>query len=435
MAVTGIKIIWLTIVLAGSVYLQYRWKKTNIPEHLLDHPIRVHQDFVNEQMAEELLNMVKKVKSFPTNANDLTHLNRTYEHIGEAEPILANGSCRSSFLIPSKDRKECVLPSRFDIAYHFMKYGGIDGLKEKYEMLATRMLTFGRYIFDLDDYKIMKDVFTSPKFLKDAVEVCPPNKQVLDPFQYHLIIQIPGQTIPIHLDAPYFTDASRFQYPVWLLVIMVASDLYRDNFIDQIQVVMNLHTWNSTKKGGQFAYYPKNDIRPTYVQPFPRSATIVDGAKTIHAATLYKQKNTPPILPKSADNVLEYVGNDSWTLFSNKNPLRSYKTKDLRITVVYRARCFESEAKKEAYKKWFTTAEKHEVRPVQEILNELKTELSKRKNIPVSDLDGISAVELAIMFVEEFIRYPLPGKAMIPYNYCVLDTMFPFLKQFLSFIC
>lgn len=76
-----------------------------------------------------------------------------------------------------------------------MKYGGIDGLKEKYEMLATRMLSFGRYIFDLDDYKVMKDVFTSPKFLRDAVEICPPNKQVLDPFQYHLIIQVLSEVL------------------------------------------------------------------------------------------------------------------------------------------------------------------------------------------------------------------------------------------------
>ena len=53
----------------------------------------------------------------------------------------------------------------------------------------------------------------------------------------------------------------------------------------------------------------------------------------------------------------------------------------------------------------------------------------------VSDLNKIPAVELAIMFIEEFIKYPLPAKALIPYNYCVLDTIYPFLKKYLNYIC
>uniref|UniRef100_A0AC35F934 Uncharacterized protein n=1 Tax=Panagrolaimus sp. PS1159 TaxID=55785 RepID=A0AC35F934_9BILA len=316
-----LKLIWLTIVLFISVGVQWKWKTANIPAHLLHHPMAFHENFVSEKLGKELLSLVESVKNFPTNANDLVYYNRTYEHIGEVEKRLENGECPSSYLVPNKDGTKCVFPGRFDVAYHYMKFGGIDGLKERYETLASRMQSFGRYIFELDKYPVMKEIFTSQKFLKDAKEVCPKNKQILDPFQYHLIIQVPGQVVPVHLDAPLFTDASRFQYPVWLLVAMTGSGLYKEKFVDQIQVVINLHEWNNTKLGGQFAYYPNNTVKPIFVQPLPRSATIMDGAKTIHATNLYKPKVKPPMLPKNAFNVLEYIGDDVWIVKSDDNEI------------------------------------------------------------------------------------------------------------------
>ena len=66
-----------------------------------------------------------------------------------------------------------------------------------------------------------------------------------------------------------------------------------------------------------------NTIKPIYVQPLPRSATIMDGAKTIHAASLYKAKIKPPFLPKNAFNVLEYIGDERWVVTSNDEEIRT----------------------------------------------------------------------------------------------------------------
>uniref|UniRef100_A0A914DUT2 Sulfite exporter TauE/SafE family protein n=1 Tax=Acrobeloides nanus TaxID=290746 RepID=A0A914DUT2_9BILA len=219
------------------------------------------------------------MKVFPTNAQDLQFYNTTYEHIGEAEPFDPNFGCSSPYLAPNVARTKCILPCRFDLAKHFMTHGGVDGLKEKYEMLATRMQSFGRYIFNISHHPVLEKLFESEAFIKSAKKICPLHKQILDPFQYHFIIQIPGQVLPVHLDAAIFEHASRFQYPTWLPVVMVGAGLHKDKFIDQVQGVAYLHEWNDTSFGGHLAYYTENSNKPSIEIPYPRGVGFMDGQK------------------------------------------------------------------------------------------------------------------------------------------------------------
>jgi hypothetical protein len=53
----------------------------------------------------------------------------------------------------------------------------------------------------------------------------------------------------------------------------------------------------------------------------------------------------PPTLSKDALNVLSYQNDDNWILTSTDKPdTYKFKTDDLRMSVVYRARCFKDEA-------------------------------------------------------------------------------------------
>lgn len=112
-----------------------------------------------------------------------------------------------------------------------------------------------------------------------------------------------------------------------------------------------------------------------------------------------------------------------------------YKTDDLRITVVYRAKCFENEQKRDAYNQWYQTATPHQVQHVNEIVDELKDELAKRRGIDRKGLDELEVVDLAAAFIEEFISYPLPAKAIMPYNYCILIKTHPITEPFLRYLC
>eukprot|EP01034_Spumella_vulgaris_P035949 gene35949-44329_t len=118
---------------------------------------------------------------------------------------------------------------------------------------------------------------------------------------YNYIVQVPGQTVAFHLDSPSFWGATRFNFPQWLIVSMVFSGLFQDKFVNQIQVVGYLHEWtaspNDTSIGGEVVYY-ENETAIHAVQPIPRSGTLVDGTKVLHAAKVYHPDVKPPVMNK-----------------------------------------------------------------------------------------------------------------------------------------
>mgnify|MGYP000310640756 CR=1 FL=1 len=52
-----------------------------------------------------------------------------------------------------------------------------------------------------------------------------------------LTTHLPGQETPTHYDLPYFSDISRKTAPVWLLVAMGQSGLWKNKEINQVQGV------------------------------------------------------------------------------------------------------------------------------------------------------------------------------------------------------
>ena len=167
--------------------------------------------------------------------------------------------------------------------------------------------------------------------------------------QFNFIVQVPGQTVALHLDAPYFWGASRFHFPQWLLVCMVFSGKFDDKFIDQVQVVAYLHEWEpSAERAGNFVYWTKNQRQPEIVEPTPLAGSVVDGSKTVHAALVYRPQDLPPVMDKSRNNALTLDRESGdWVLSADGEELRRYTWDDLRISIVYRARCFESDEEKQ----------------------------------------------------------------------------------------
>lgn len=276
-------------------------------------------------------------------------------------------------------------------------------------------------------------LFASADFQNAAKKVCPKEKQVLDPFQFNFIMQVPGQTVAAHVDAVYFWGATRFHVPQWLLAVMVYSGLFQDKFIDQIQVVGYVHRWENraNPKDGAFVFWTDNE-KEQYVAATPLLGNVVDGSKTVHAALIYRPDVKAPMLDKSQSNLLRYVGDDKWQLLANEKLVRNYSTNDLRISIVYRARCFASQAE---------VARFHEDRPedqigLENILGKLKDDLVKRGKLANrAAADAVPRLDLALLLMDSYIKYPLPPHSVIPYNYCMLSTLVPALQPLLSAIC
>jgi hypothetical protein len=60
----------------------------------------------------------------------------------------------------------------------------------------------------MDEYPMIKELFENDKFVSAAKKICPKEAPYLDPFQFNYIVQVPGQTVSLHIDSPYFWGAS-----------------------------------------------------------------------------------------------------------------------------------------------------------------------------------------------------------------------------------
>ena len=322
-----------------------------------------------------------QVGSFDTNARASIYKNITYEHVGEARPLV-NGRCEHPLTIPSQDKSQCVLPGRVDIALHWLKHGGPNALKEGYAGMISRVQSFGEFIYDLDKYPIIRELFEASEFQTAAKQICPKSKQLLDPLQFNIIVNVPGQTVATHIDSVHFFGATRKRFPEWLLAAMAFSGLYHDRFVDQVQTVAYFHSWTEESRGlpegsagGEYVFYELNGP-PLRHPPDPRGAVSLDGTKVVHAANTFFPGSKAPTMDKSKHNKLTWVPEEGkWHVTSDGEVIARYDNDEVRFSIVYRARCFESEAERDRY---YNEANDEHAMQLEDILETLAEDLARR---------------------------------------------------------
>jgi hypothetical protein len=275
----------------------------------------------------------------------------------------------------------------------------------------------------------MKALFEDQHFLETSSAVCPEGKKYLDPFQFNFIINTPGQTVAHHIDGVYFWGLSRFQVPQWLLAAMKFSGMWDDLFVNQVQVVSYLHNWTDDREG-KFVFWTENGEAKS-MNPTPRSANVVDGSKVVHAATVYRANFAPPVLSPLEKNSLNYLGDEKWVIRSNGKDRRQLTTDDLRISIVYRAKCFRDKEEADKYR----NMKEEEMLTLDSVLEKFTKDLIHRGAL-AKDAE-ISQFDLGMLILKTYIKYPLPpvSKTKIPYNYCALPRLFPITKRIMDVLC
>jgi hypothetical protein len=438
------------LAIAGSIFLS-NVTRSAIPDHLLNHPVEYTPNLISENTANELNKLVREMEEFPSNiASDLKtgNWNIRHLHVGEAQASkkrvnndsTISYSCDHPFMVPSQNKDECSLPQRVDVGRHFVLTGGADGARESFQSTIQRVTSFGRYFMkknsdpsSIFNQPIVQSLFDDEKFQDAAKRICPKDKQILDTFQFNVIMQIPGQTVAAHIDSPYFWGAGREDFPQWLLAVMVFSNLFHKDFIDQVQVVGYLSDINNDKNnddiGGEFLYYlNNNEGRYDKVAADYRAGSAVDGSKLVHASRIYKPSVKVPYMSKDSHSALKYVGGEKWNLVVDDKVIAEYTSSELRVSIVYRARCFTDEDELKRYEEY--PQEKH--MDLESVLHKLKLDLIQKNIVSKEKIENMDRLEFAILLISEYIKYPLPSidsQPYMPWNYCAITKLYPWLGE------
>eukprot|EP01013_Petalomonas_cantuscygni_P017357 TRINITY_DN34500_c0_g1_i1.p1 TRINITY_DN34500_c0_g1~~TRINITY_DN34500_c0_g1_i1.p1 ORF type:complete len:481 (-),score=85.64 TRINITY_DN34500_c0_g1_i1:531-1973(-) len=442
----------LLLIVAIFVGLQVR-PRVDIPAHLLGHPAFYDPDIAPPAVRNALMDTMRNFPSLPSLSRDLRFYKATHEDVGEGLPIGPGGSCKNvhPLLMANANRTKCILPGRVDVARHFVKTGGVDGLKEPVEMLIPRLQAYGAFLFNYSAYDSIANLFSRPSFQKAATAVCPSGRPVLDPFQFNFIVQVPGQTVAAHVDGVYFDKVSRFDVPQWLLAVMQFSGLFRDHLVPQVQLVVYLHNWTTTGaapasssapsaaayRQGQFVYWDTvGQQDPHRVLPDGGGGSAVDGSQVVHAAAVYRADVQPPRLDPSADFGLLYRPSAAhpdkpWVVVLTRGvegtsdteevEVRRYAEDDLRVTAVYRGRCFASEDERGAFHA--ATRDPDSRMVLESIFSTLRDDLVQRKVVSRRRWDAQTRLDQSLLLLDSYVKYPLPPNAWVPYNYCALPAI------------
>ena len=418
-----------------------RLPRSAIPPHLTGHTLIDLQGFLSPETVEDLLAFTRELGVIPSAAREYDSYAVTRDHIGEAVPYdKALGKCPGDFLMTDANLSRCIFPGRIDVGRHFIASGGsAEGLKERYETLLGRVQPFQRLIFNYKDYPTTTRLLDSPAFRELSLSVCPKDKQVLDTFQTNLVVQVPGQTVAAHIDAPYFMRANRFGFPQWYLAVMVFSGLFKEDFVDQVQVVGYYHKWTDVeRREGKFFFWnsPNPKDPPEVSLPLSGNANAVDGSKVVHAASVYFPDRAPPKMPRTNVNELRYRKEEDqhhWDVVSNGQTVASYPEDDIRFSVVYRGRCFASEAQRLHY---HSEANKKAQFTLEETNSVFVKDLIKR-GVLASEaaFAAMSPYDFGLLLLDTYIKYPTSHSAFVPFNYCAIDRVVPFLAPVVKALC
>jgi len=128
-------------------------------------------------------------------------------------------------------------------------------------------------------------------------------------------------------------------------------------------------------------------------------------------------------------NIADQNGND--------NVLKNYTLNDLRISIVYRARCFETEEEASEFRAQLHGKDGEDGRySLNEILNTFVDDLKGKGYLSSNaTLENYPRLDLAMMIMKVYIKYPLPPTPTIPWNYCAADKLVGWLKYPLSLVC
>ena len=106
------------------------------------------------------------------------------------------------------------------------------------------------------------------------------------------------------------------------------------------------------ENGGEYVFFPNGPGADAQeIKPKRGQAILMDGGRMIHGVARTAPGYDVAAIDKDFFNRLEYQGNNTWYLLSDKELIDVFKTEELRMTFVWRGLCFHDEAEKTKFEK------------------------------------------------------------------------------------
>jgi hypothetical protein len=290
------------------------------------------------------------------------------------------------------------LTQRHDAVLNYLKAGGMHGAGEPVSVLAARTNYF-REEYAYGTRPLIEGIepfLFHEGFVEAARQIH--GRQVIEPAIVFANLMVPGQELALHTDVPEFRGVNRKLHPQWLLVAMRHSELFEDW---RMPIATGV-AWFHDTDGGEFAFYPDGaDGPPVYHKVAYNTALLVDTDSVFHGVDRVAPSETeiPALKPGMQ---LAFDGDSRWSVRDGDRAVADYRWEELRFSISWKAYCFADEAEREA---WRTHTDDLSLEAT---LATLVEDLRSRGRITG---DTPPSRELALMIIDEYIRFPPPVAA------------------------
>jgi hypothetical protein len=287
------------------------------------------------------------------------------------------------------------LTQRHDAVLNYLRSGGMHGGEESIAVLAARTNYF-REEYAYGTRALIGGIepfLFHDGFVEAARRIH--GRQLIEPAIVFANLMVPGQELALHTDVPEFRGVNRKKHPQWLLVAMRHSGLFEDW---RMPIATGV-AWFHDCDGGEFAFYPDGaDDPPVYHKVAYNTALLVDTDSVFHGVDRVAPNETelPALKPGMQ---LAFDGDRRWSVRDGDSIVARYPWDELRFSISWKAYCFTDEAERDAWRAHTDDLD------LDTTLATLVDDLRARGRI---NGDVPPSRELALMIIDEYIRFPPP---------------------------
>lgn len=228
----------------------------------------------------------------------------------------------------------------------YRSMAGLDGYRE-YGGLSS--IPWFREHWALDGRAVIggaDELLHNPVFIESAHAVF--GGKVVRPMTLLINLMGPMPAGTPHIDTPSFRGAERTNFPLWLLLVMGASGLFRRWSLSLAGAV----SWFYDGEGGDFEYWPDGESGPAAREqpPFGNMAIVTDSDRMYHRVGAIGRRDE--YLAEgtiSASSQLLRENSGEWRIADDGRIRAAYQPGQVRVSLLWKAIVFDDEAAASAF--------------------------------------------------------------------------------------